>query len=210
MIWSFSSCCGGISPVAGLTVCEGLTEWCKSVHRGESVLHYRGTAVLHYVLRFKAMRRNLHKHRPSASPATVLWITYSDKWPRAQGHLHFTTSLWGRCTYTCLCVYVRLSFFSLINGLYYLELLNFISSGSLQRTEHALLLPLVCKCVRIPTQSTTFHSPTISAGPLLTCKTTNSMGMHLSTPCSCRRCQSAELIYFKTRQESTRAYKHCR
>ena len=46
-----------------------------------------------------------------------------------------------------------LAFFSVINGLHYLVLLNFISSGSLQDIEQALPLPCVCElvCVHIPT-----------------------------------------------------------
>lgn len=33
--------------------------------------------------------------------ATPLWITYSDKWPLTQGHLHFTATLWECCI--CVC-----------------------------------------------------------------------------------------------------------
>lgn len=142
------SCCGGIAPLAGLNVAE-----CKSSAGSEGVLHYGGTAVWHYLLEGSKRWGGIYTSRDHwASPASALWITFPDKWPLRQGHLHFPSN-----PPRALCVRVSgLVFSPLINGVYYSVLLNFISSGPLQDIEQALsFLPLsppvaarlwVCAC----------------------------------------------------------------
>lgn len=123
----------------------------QTEERGCFTLQGNSSVALHAV-RFKAMRRNWSSDH-QASPAMALWITHSDKRPRTQGHLHSTTTL---CVlYICVVrAHVRVSAFSLINGLYYSELLNFISSGSLWGIEQALS-PSACMCVFTFPQSAT-------------------------------------------------------
>lgn len=124
----------------------------QTEERGCFTLQGHSSVALHAV-RFKAMRRNWSSDH-QASPAMALWITHSDKRPRTQGHLHSTTNPLRAVYMRCVRAHVRVSAFSLINGLYYSELLNFISSGSLWGIEQALS-PSACMRVFTFPQSAT-------------------------------------------------------